>query len=297
MNITSNETINNRQESCAANMQRCVGIGINIIFSCIAMVTNFIVLVIILRKKQQRTSFDLVIASLSITDFSASICSFISNAYQVAIHFLISNETAKPYLQSFIALVVTVIFFCLSLMHVLLITFLRLSALFWPMKFRQVMTKALIKGLIAATWTLSVIGGVILTNMEHSDPSGIIFLALGALVCSAYAMIATKICILSKTSQCATNNERRIILNSFGVAITFFGCLLPLAFNLIGVKVFLNIDFHLALSFITINFIADPLLYFYFSYWLGKRDERRRIRNNFAPVQDQVLVENDETRA
>ena len=283
MNITSNETISNKQESCAANMQRCVGISINIIN--------------ILRKKQQRTSFDLVIASLSITDFSASICSFISNAYQVAIHFLISNETAKPYFQSVIALVAMCILYCLSLMHVLLITFLRLSALFWPLKFRQVMTKALMKGLIAATWTLSVIGGVILTNAEHGDLSGIIFLAAGGLVCSAYAMIATKICILSKTSQSATNNERRVILNSFGVAITFFGCLLPLAFILIGVKVFLNIGPHLALFFIKINFIADPLLYFYFSYWLGKRDERRRIRTTFAPVQNQVLVQNDETRA
>ena len=297
MNTTSNETMRNMQASCAANMQHCVGIGIIFLFSSLAIIANFIVLVIIRRKKQQRTSFDLVIASLSMTDFCASISSFIMNVYQVAILFLISNETGKPYLQSAIAMMVVAILFCLSLMHVLLITFLRFSALFWPLKFRQVMTTALIKGLIAVTWTFSLIGGFILiTTRMKNNPTGIIFLACGGLVCCAYAIIAIKICILSKTSQNATNKERRVFLNSFGVAITFFGCMFPLAGLFSRIKVVHDIDPFLALSIITINFLADPLLYFYFSYWLGKRDERRRIRNNFAPVQDQDLVQNDETR-
>ena len=295
INNTVNKTLSNMQLLHETIRLRYLGFSISLFFSSSAIVANVIVLVMILRKKQQRTSFDLVIASLSITDFSTSICSFTFNAYQVAI-LIFSNETGKHYRQSYMALDATMILFYLSLMHVLLITFLRFSALFWPLKFRQVVTKALIKGLIASTWTLAVISGVIIIGIQkRKGLTGIIFLAAGGLVCCTYAMIATRICILSKTSQSATNNEHRVLFNSFGVAITFFGCMLPFACFITGIEVFQNIDFHLALSFITINFLADPLLYFYFSYWLSKRDEMRRIRNNFSPVQGQNVNQSEET--
>ena len=155
------------------------------------------------------------------------------------------------------------IFFCLSLVLVLLVTFLRFSALFWPVKFRQFATKILIKALIAATWTLSVIGGATIIMLKaRLFSTGTIIFASGGLVCCAYALIAVKICILSQNSQSATNKEYRVLLNSFGVSITFFGCMLPFACREIKIKVFQNIDNYLAFSFTTINLLADPLLYF-----------------------------------
>ena len=148
-------------------LQPFIGFSIGLFFSCLAMVANFIVIVIIFKKKQQRTPFDFVIASLSILDFSASVCNLIFAAYMVRVIFLRSNEFEMHHnFQNNIALDISIMFFYLSLMHVLLITFLRFFALFWPMKFRQFATKAFIKALIAATWTLSVIAGFTKRNEE-----------------------------------------------------------------------------------------------------------------------------------
>ena len=300
MNSTLNVTIMDMQQIDAKvyryYIQYFIGLCIGFLFSCSAIVANVIVLVIILKKKHQRTPFDLVIASLSITDFSASICAIIFIAYDIAISFFISNDFKKHGRQSNMAFDAGTIFLVLSIMHILLVTFLRFFAVFWPIKFRQLTTKTPIKVLIGAIWTISLIAGIVIIRSKYrSLVSGIIFLTSVALVCCAYVMIALKIFILSKTIQSATKKEYRALLNSFGVTITFFGCMLPLAFVLMRVKAFQNIDIHLALSFITINFFADPLLYFYFSYWLSKRDEIRRTRNNPVPTQGQDVVQNEET--
>ena len=300
MNNTLNVTIADMEQFLAKifqiSLQPFIGLSIGLFFSCLAMVANFIVFVIISKKKQQRTPFDLVIASLSITDFSASACNLIFAAYKVGIIFLNSNEFEKHfYFQNNIAWDISIMFFYLSLMHVLLVTFLRLFAIFWPMKFRQFATKAFIKALIAATWTLSVVAGfTIVMIKDRSFVVGIIIFASGGLVCCVYALIAAKIYILSKNSQAARNKEHRVLLNSFGVAITFFGCMLPYACMATNVKVFQHVHRYLAVSFISINFVADPLLYFYFSYWLSKRDEMRRTRNNAVPVQSHNEVLSDE---
>ena len=254
------------------------------------MVANFIVLVIIFKKKNQQTPFDFVIASLSIADFSASICNLIFIAYKVGVIFLSPSEFEMNYrFQSNIVLDISSMFFHLSLMHVLLVTFLRFFALFWPMKFRQFVTKAFMKALIAATWTLAVIAGYTIVKIkDRFFATGTIVFTSGGLVCCVYALIAANICILSNNSQSARNKEHRVLLNSFGVAITFFGCMLPFACLATKIEVFQDHDYYLALSFISINFVADPLLYFYFSYWLSKRDEMRRMRNNSLQSRDVV---------
>ena len=300
MNNTLNKTIREKSEVFKEPLptynQMFLGYSIGFFFSSSAVVANLILLVLILKKKQQRNPFDLVIASLSFTDFSASICSISYIAYQITIFFIASSELEKHNHQSYMALTAFVFLFYVSLMHVFLVTFLRCFALFWPLKFRQFVTKAIIKALIVWTWTLSVIGGVtIIMSKDKGLVTGIIFFSSGGLVCCAYAIIATKICILSKTSQSPTYKEHRVLLNSFGVAITFFGCMLPLAGALTGVEIFQSMDGYLVLSFITTNFLADPLLYFYFSYWLSKRDEMRRIKSNSLPVQGRDEVQNRET--
>ena len=255
-----------------------MGLSIGLFFSCLAMVANFIVIVIIFKKRRQRTSFDLVIASLSTIDFSASVFYLIFIGYKIGIVFLDSNEIRKHHRQSDIVFRVTSIFFFPSLMHVLHVTFLRFFALFWPMWFRQIATKAFIKALIAATWTLSLIGGIAIIKVQNNFLlSGIIAFASCGLVFCAYVMIAVKIYILSKNSQSARNKEHRVLLNSFGVAITFFGCMLPYA----------------CLFYIN-QFCCRSLVVLLLKLWLSKRDEMRRIRNNAVPKQSRDEVLSDE---
>ena len=140
MNNPLNGTLKDMQQFHAKYyrifLQFFIGLSIGLFFSCLAMVANFIVLVIIFKKKHQRTPFDFVIASLSIAYFSASICNFIFIAYKVGVIFLSPSEFEMHYrFQSNIVLDISSMFFHLSLMHVLLVTFLRFFASFWPMKY------------------------------------------------------------------------------------------------------------------------------------------------------------------
>ena len=261
-------------------LQFFLGIAIGFFFSCVAIVANVIVLVLLLRKKQQRTPFDLVIASLSITDLLASACCSFYILYRIAIIFFISTELENDYRQSAMALDVATILILQSLLHILLITFLRFCALFWPLKFRQFATKLLLKLLIGVAWIMSIIVGVVMVRIKDTFfMLGLVILASGVIVCCAYAMVAVKICMLLIKKRFVWNKEQRVLLNSFGVTISFFLCFLPFAFRESGGELSRHIQRPLASSFMPINFVADPLLYFYFSYWLSKRDEIRRIRN------------------
>ena len=265
---------------CQCNLSHLVAISIGLFSNFLAIVANIIVIGILIRKKHQKTSFDLVITSLSLTDLSASVCTIIYSGYRFTIIFVDPKDIGKNKRQRAIVMNVISTFFFLSLLHVLLVTFLRFCAIFWPLKFRQYATKVVIRALIVATWILSAIAVIIIILAK--DPTYVIGMTIHVsfgLVSFAYIMIAMKIFLLLKKKQFFWNKEHRVLLNSFGVTISFFACLFPFALVATSSGFAKLIDRELALSFISINFITDPLLYFYFSYWLSKRDEMRRIRS------------------
>ena len=266
-----NNTFNDTEKSTHFDFERFVAYVIGLTCSLLAVVANTLVLVILRRKKQQIKPFDLIIASLSFTDLLTSICCTIYVGYEIAFLFIIAKDaqTYKPISE--IASNVSGIFFILSLLHVLLITFLRFCAIFWPLKFRQFATKALSKVLIALIWTMTVGASLMFAMAENaSNTTAVIIFATGGLVGFAYIMIAIKICILVKKKQFVWNKEHRVLLNSFGVTISLFACLLPFAFHETSNE---HISEEFVNSLLSINFLIDPLLYFYFSYWLSKRDE------------------------
>ena len=275
-------------QMCQCQLRHLVGLSIAMVFCCLAIVANVIVLGILIRKKHQKTSFDLVIASLSLTDLLASICWTIYSGYMVAFIYVDPEDFWNPIRQVGMVMDSIAIFFSLSLLHVLLVTYLRFCAIFWPLKFRQYATKVVIRALIVATWILSVAAVFLVLAKDPNYVIGMIIHVSFGLVCSAYIMIAAKICHLLKKKQYSWNKEHRVLLNSFGVTISFFLCLLPYALAATNSEFAKRIDQRFAISFVPINFFTDPLLYFYFSYWLGKRDEMRRIRGRSEPwaVQD-----------
>ena len=303
MNQTFNETILDLPHVHASSsqdyFQQLLPYVIALPICCLAIIANSVVLVILLRKKpQQRTPFDIIITSLAVADLLTSISCTIYVGYRIALAFLPSEERLRHQSRSDTINNVALIFFFLSLLHVLVITFLRFCAIFWPLKFRQFATKALSKVLIAITWTMSVIAVFIFT--KHGDSSyttGMIIFASGGLVCCAYIIIAMKICLLVKKKQFAWNKEHRVLLNSFGVTLTFFACLLPYAFRETRLELSKNINEKLAGLLFSVNFLADPLFYFYFSYWLSKRDEQRRMNSRSEAVTDQRVHQNEENYA
>ena len=272
---------------CQCNLHDIVALSIGLFFNFLAIVANIIVLGILLKRKHQKTSFDLVIASLSLTDLSASIGTTIYHGYSVAFTFVGPQRFRNHKRQRNIVRDTGVTLFFLSLLHVLLVTFLRFCAIFWPLKFRQYVTKVVIRALIVATWILSAIAVIIIILAKY--PKYVIGITIHisfGLVCFAYIIIAMKILLLLKKKQYSWNREHRVLLNSLGLTISFFVCLLPYALDATSSEFAKWINPQLGISFVSINFLTDPLLYFYFSYWLGKRDEMR-IRDRSEPRAEQ----------
>ena len=234
---------------CQCNLSHLVALSIGLFFNFLAFVANVIVFGILIRKKHQKTSFDLVIASLSLTDLSASMCTIIYHGYSVAFIFVGPERFPNLKRQRDIVRDTGVTLFILTLLHVLLVIFLRFCAIFLPLKFRQYATKIVIRALIAAIWILSAIAVMIIILTK--DPNyviGIIIHVSVGLVCFAYIMIAMKIYLLLKKKQFSWNKEHRVLLNSFGVTISFFACLIPFALVVTSSEIAKWMDTEFALS-------------------------------------------------
>ena len=157
----------------------------------LGMIANIFVLVILPKKGNHRTVFDLTFASLSATDLLACTFAFTYGVHSLVIY-LIQYKSDRHVIRRKGGF-----FFTLSLFNVLLITFLRFFAIFWPIKYRQDMTKAKIKKLVATIWifSLAVLPAVLYTFKKRKlGPTlAITIFSLGAVVTSTYTMIAIKI--------------------------------------------------------------------------------------------------------
>ena len=276
----NNDTYNDEflYESCGSMIvlshQLYVGVGVALTFSCFAVAANIIVLVILRSKGNRRTVFDLTIASLACTDLlaSASFLIFFSLLVMCKIikkAFVSLNFFDKCLLFS---VIVSTYFFLLSVFHVLLISFQRFFALFFPFKCRQYFTKSLTKILIAVMWTISLAAVPFLLYIEKTFSAlAIVIFAVGGLLLCMYFMLAFKMCQMLKTNRSELRREYRALLNALGVTVSFFACFSPAGYALMDE--FSSVLFFF--SFASINFLFDPLLYFYMSFWLQRRDERR----------------------
>ena len=253
-------------------------IGITLPTTLLGIIANLIVLVILHKKGNHRTIFDLTIVSLSVTDLLActSVFSYVTRG-------LVCYSRSRRN-DGLIIRRIAGIFFILSLFHVLLITFLRFFGIFWPMKYRQDMTKAKIKKLIATIWILSVVA---MSSVQYTFKNrqlhclfAIIILSLGVVVTTIYIMIAVKIFLLLKRKQFDWKNEHRVLLNSVGVTISYFACFSPYASLTITGRNNKQTIHNFLLSITMVNFLLDPFFYFYFSYWNTRRVENRRNRMN-----------------
>ena len=152
------------------------------------------------------------------------------------------------------------------------------------MKYRQDMTKANIKKLIATILILSVVP---MSSVQYTFKNrqlhclfAIIILSLGVVVTTIYIMIAVKIFLLLKKKQFDWKNEHRVLLNSVGVTVSYFACFSPYAALTIMGRTNTQNDYDFLLSITMVNILLDPFFYFYFSYWNTRRVENRRNRMN-----------------
>ena len=279
MNLTS-ETRNGSSSyegESGLSIKVYASIGISLVFAFLSVVANVIVLVILRKKGNRRTVFDLTIASLFTTDLLAASCYLSFVVLHLSVFYL---GRRQPFFSRF-SIYLAGFFFVLSLLHVLFITVQRLYAIFYPLKCRQVMTKTRVKYLIILLWTISLsILPVFFLQTRTNPLFGILIFSTGGMLCFLYVIITVKVYKLLKTKRFDWHKEHRILLNSTGVTLSFFACLSPYGYASISRS--MSKDFTFYASFVSINFLFDPLLYFYFSYWLSRRDAQRSRRSDHS---------------
>lgn len=274
-NVTEAESPEFDGDRVEVESNTCVFIGLAV--SVLSLAANIAVLIVLHRKGRHRTVFDLSIASLTVTDLLVSLCFFVRMVPTI-IEVVFSNfiaivrETIMP-----LAVKTLASLFLISLLHILFITFQRLFAILYPFKCRQFMTKKVVKFSIAVIWLISLCTTpVLFIKFPMNKLFGVIIFTTGGIIFAAYTIIAVKICMMLRKNDFEWRKEHRVLLNSFGVTVSFFASLSPAGYYFAQ-----NNEVHIdcLLMSMSMNFLLDPLLYFYFSYWLSKRDERRARRD------------------
>lgn len=273
-NTNSTSTTNNSLDD--SEVALCM---FNILCGVLATFANITLIIIIWKKGHQRTLFDLIVWSLAVTNVIASLSqTLLVLVVTLALMRRLHKRYAFNAVDNFNGLFIY--FYTSSLLHVLAITVQRLCLIFFPIRFRQIATRACIKGIIAFVWILNVFLWLIRQFLYHLFAEFLIIIT-GAVVAVMYAMIAVKICFLLKEKKFHWNKEQRVLLNALAVTVIFIACLFPIAIdNIIGGDNPAHAMIYLSLS--ALRFFADPLCYFFLSYWLGKRDDRKRARREAA---------------
>ena len=260
-----------------------VGSTIFISFSFFALIANTIVLILLYKRGKMRSVFDITVGSLVTSNLLISIAFLANTALFLTI---LKSDTWSGSILRILAIFFDFSIFCfiVSLLHIILITFERMYALFRPIQYRQKVTKRHAKMYIAAIWMTSL--AIIIINMfaftnrkaETFDKVlGILTLASGAILCVLYGTIAIKVVHLKRQSTLKWRKERLVLINSLAVTVSFLACLLPFSISLIWYDTMQKYSYVLA-SFIAVKLLLDPVLYFYVSFWKSKREAKRRFR-------------------
>ena len=256
-------------------------VSIYITFSFLALVGNVVVLRLLYKRGNGRTVFDVTVASLVFADLCTAIGFLASNiSFLVFLKTGDVSESVEKFFDIFFEF--TIFCFIASILHVILITAERLCALFFPLKYRQVVTNKGIRWPILIIWMTSLSGSLVhalVLNGKQSDKAiGIMIVVSSGILCVMYSIIAIKILYLKRRSMFKSKRDRIVLMNSLAVTISFLVCLLPLAFGLLGVDKSSK-STGLLSSLVAVKLLLDPLLYFYVSFWKTRRETKRRWRS------------------
>ena len=256
-------------------------VSIYITFSFLALIGNAVVLRLLYKRGHGRTVFDVTVASLVFADLCTAIGFLASN---ISFLVILKTDDVSKSVEKFFDVFYEFTIFCFiaSILHVILITAERLCALFFPLKYRQVVTNKGIRMPILIIWMTSLSGSLlhafVLKGKQSDRAIGIVIVVSSGLLCVMYSIIALKILYLKRKSMFRSKKDRIVLMNSLAVTISFLVCLLPLALGLLGVDKSSKSTGFLS-SLVAVKLLLDPLLYFYVSFWKSRRETKRRWRS------------------
>ena len=280
-NFLHNETdFIDAQTSYQISSTECAAIVIYILFSFLALVGNAVVLRLLYKRGNRRTVFDITVGSLVVADLCTASGFFSST---VAFLIILKRDEISKSMETFFDVFFEFTIFCfiVSILHIILITTERLYALFFPLKYRQAATKKRARVPIVIIWmassTGSLVHALVFKGHQSDKAIGLVIIVSSGILCIMYSIIAIRIVLLKRKSQFKSKKDRIVLINSLAVTISFLACLLPLAFGLLGANSGSDSTYLLS-SFVAIKLMLDPVLYFYVSFWKGRRETERRLR-------------------
>lgn len=257
-----------------------VGSVIYVVFSILALIANSVVIVLLYKRGRKRSVFDITVGSLVFADLLTAV-GFLATTTMFYIIMNAAHVNESSLRLVFIFLEMSIFCFIVSLLHILLITIERLYALFCPLKYRQNTTKTKAKVPIVFIWMISLaatcIDAFLLNGQQAEHYLGIMTFASGGILCALYGLIAVKIIRLKKHNKFKWNKDHLVLMNSLAVTVSFLACLFPFAIGLLGIG---DAKEHMYLlsSFTAVKLLLDPVLYFYVSFWKGRKAARRQFR-------------------
>ena len=259
------------------------------VFGLSAIVLNVLEIWLISRKGIRKTCFEMILVSLSFADIISGVIFLGSGISSFFDTFLTSTFYGEVL---FYSLALNSIGLSSSILHIVLITLERIIAVYFPLKLKFWITKTRTKFSLLTIWCTTVAICILLyffcrTNKELIHKVAVIFFSIviliGLSMAVVYTLIARKIVtalrqrrqrLATLHQQEATNstsNSKReglIVINSAIVILCFLLCNVPMA-----VHQFLKAEkfFITAGSFMALNPMLDPIIYFHYSYLIKKK--------------------------
>ena len=258
-------------------------------FGLSAIILNFLEIWLISRKGNRKTCFEVILVSLSFADMISGVIFFGSGISSFFDTFLTSTFFGEVL---FYSTALNSIGLSSSILHIVLITLERVIAVYFPLKLKLWITKTRTKFFMLTIWCTTVAICVLLyffcrTNKELNHKVAVIFFSIviliGLSMAVIYTLIARKIITAvrqrrqrlatlhqQEATNSASNNKREglIVINSAIVTLCFLLCNGPMAVHrlLKAEKFFITVG-----SFMALNPMLDPMIYFHYSYLIKKK--------------------------
>ncbi len=270
---------------------------IGIVVSAAALILNIIEVVYLCRQKKERNNYENIILSLSLADILMAIFFIVSFAYQF--------HEERSRVVSFVAEQTLWFSITSSLLHVLSISFDRLSAIRFPVKHRHWNTSTKNRIVVILIWFLSLLLMIpsivtyFATRKSHTLKiiNSWVVLAVGVLLAALYAYIIRRTvsteCMIEiitlksgkrEVVSACSPREKRILFVSISIVASFVVCSFPFAIIYIasGKK-------EGALLLLIANGILNPLIYFFQRRYQEKRSETAKKRAEKAEAEQSSL--------
>ncbi len=249
----------------------------------LGFIANFLQIMFITRDKKQRSSvFGIILLSLSISDISVSLVQLYRGSVclpyisLVIDHELYVKLTAPADVAIVFSLTST---FC----HVVFIALLRVIALMFPLRVKQLITKTRSKIILAFLWLLSISLVVISYFTIRDELCAYLAIITSGILLLAYSVVCCRMCKQStvlnneSTQRYRQQTDKDVIIYSMALTFIFCLCNIPAA-----LYYFMKMPYfvpYINVFLYSINPFLDTLLYFFSSYCRQRRRESIDLRN------------------